>query len=40
MSDFGKKCANNPVRALEIASEIGSAAAGRIQELLYQLLPI
>ena len=27
--NFGKKVANNPVRALEIASEIGSAAASR-----------
>ena len=27
--NFGKKIANNPVRALEIASEIGSAAASR-----------
>ena len=27
--NFGKKVANNPVRALEIASEIGSAAAPR-----------
>ena len=26
---FGKKVANNPVRALEIASKIGSAAANR-----------
>ena len=26
---FGKKAANNPVRALEIASKIGSAAASR-----------
>ena len=26
---FGKKVANNPVRALEIASKIGSAAASR-----------
>ena len=26
---FGKKVANNPVRALEIASKIGSAAAAR-----------
>ena len=28
--NFGKKAANNPVRALEIASKIGSAAASRI----------
>ena len=27
--NFGKKIANNPVRALEIASKIGSAAASR-----------
>ena len=27
--NFGKKVANNPVRALEIASEIGSSAASR-----------
>ena len=27
--DFGKKVANNPVRALEISSYIGSAAASR-----------
>ena len=27
--NFGKKFANNPVRALEIASKIGSAATGR-----------
>ena len=27
--NFGKKVANNPVRALEIASKIGSAAATR-----------
>ena len=27
--NFGKKVANNPVRALEITSEIGSAAASR-----------
>ena len=27
--NFGKKVANNPVRALEIASKIGSAAACR-----------
>ena len=27
--NFGKKVANNPVRALEKASEIGSAAASR-----------
>ena len=27
--DFGKQVANNPVRALEIASKIGSAAASR-----------
>ena len=27
--NFGKKVANNPVRALEIASTIGSAAASR-----------
>ena len=27
--NFGKKFANNPVRALEIASKIGSAAASR-----------
>ena len=27
--NFGKKVANNPVRALEIASKIGSAAASR-----------
>ena len=27
--NFGKKAANNPVRALEIASKIGSAAASR-----------
>ena len=26
---FGKKVANNPVRALEIASKVGSAAASR-----------
>ena len=29
MVNFGKKVANNPVRALEIASKIGSAAASR-----------
>ena len=28
--NFGKKVANNPVRALEIASKIGSAVASRI----------
>ena len=28
--NFGNKVANNPVRALEIASKIGSAAASRI----------
>ena len=27
--NFGKKVANNPVRSLEIASKIGSAAASR-----------
>ena len=27
--NFGKKVANNPVRALEIASKVGSAAASR-----------
>ena len=27
--NFGKKVANNPVRALEVASKIGSAAASR-----------
>ena len=27
--NFGKKVANNPVRALEIASKIGNAAASR-----------
>ena len=27
--NFGKKFANNPIRALEIASKIGSAAASR-----------
>ena len=27
--NFGKKVANNPVRALEIACKIGSAAASR-----------
>ena len=27
--NFGKKVANNPVRALEIVSKIGSAAASR-----------
>ena len=27
--NFGKKVANNPVRALEIASKIGSTAASR-----------
>ena len=27
--NFGKKVANNPVRALEIASKIGSAAASK-----------
>ena len=27
--NFGKRVANNPVRALEIASKIGSAAASR-----------
>ena len=27
--NFGKKIANNPVRALEIANKIGSAAASR-----------
>ena len=27
--NFGEKVANNPVRALEIASKIGSAAASR-----------
>ena len=27
--NFGKKVANNPVRALEIASKIGSVAASR-----------
>ena len=27
--NFGKKVANNPVRALEIASKIGSATASR-----------
>ena len=27
--NFGKKVANNPVRALEIASKIGSSAASR-----------
>ena len=27
--NFGKKVANNPIRALEIASKIGSAAASR-----------
>ena len=27
--NFGKKVANNPVRALEITSKIGSAAASR-----------
>ena len=34
--NFGKKVANNPVRALEIASKIGSAAAVETLELLYQ----
>ena len=34
--NFEKKVANNPVRALEIASKIGSAAASRSLELLYQ----
>ena len=34
--NFGKKVANNPVRALEIASKIESAAASRNLELLYQ----
>ena len=29
VGNFGKKVANNPVRALEIASKIGSAAAIR-----------
>ena len=28
-ANFGLKVANNPVRALEIASKIGSAAASR-----------
>ena len=28
--NFGKKVANNPVRALEIASKIGSAAANKV----------
>ena len=28
-ANFGKKVANNPVRALELASKIGSAAARR-----------
>ena len=27
--NFGKKVANNPIRALEIASKIGTAAASR-----------
>ena len=27
--NFGKKVANNPVRALEIASKVGSAAASK-----------
>ena len=27
--NFGKKVANNPVRALELASKLGSAAASR-----------
>ena len=35
--NFGKKVVNNPVRALEIASKIGSAAAS---ELFYQRHPI
>ena len=34
--NFGKKVANNPVRALETASNIGSAAASKTLELLYQ----
>ena len=33
---FGKKVANNPVRALEIASKIGSTAASRNPRVLYQ----
>ena len=34
--NFGKKFAVDPLRALEIAIKIGSAAAGETQELLYK----
>ena len=37
--DFGKQLANNPVRALEIASKIGSAAANRNQRAALSATP-
>ena len=37
--NFGKKVANNPVRALELASKIGSAAASRIPKAALAATP-
>ena len=37
--NFGKKVVNNPVRALEIASKIGSAAARRIPRAVLSVTP-
>ena len=37
--NFGKKVANNPVRALEIASKIGRAAASRIPRAALSATP-
>ena len=37
--DFGKKFANNPVGALEIASKIGSAAASRNPRAAFSVTP-
>ena len=37
--NFGKKVANNPVRALEIASKIGSAAASRNPRAALSAIP-
>ena len=37
--NFGRKVANNPVRALEIASKIGSAAASRNPRAAFSATP-
>ena len=37
--NFGKKVANNPVRAKEIASKIGSAAASKIPRAALSATP-